>query len=79
VTSQQRLEALAEALNLESCHFAELLGTLHALRFTGPITLHLLNGSPQAAELGAPLRATFSEHPANRKLDSPSELSHPSG
>lgn len=79
MNAPERLTALQEALDLEACGFAELLGTLHALRFTGPITLHMLNGSPQAAELGTPVRATFREHPANRKLDRPQELSHPSG
>lgn len=50
----------------ESQSFAELVGTLHALRFTGPITLHFLNGQPQTAELGRPVVVAFAEHPANK-------------
>lgn len=48
-------------------NFAELVGTLHALHFTGPITLHFLNGQPQMAEMGRPQRVSFLEHPANRR------------
>ena len=47
--------------------FAELLGVLHALRFTGAVTLHVLNGQPQTAELGRPVVVAFPEHPANKK------------
>ena len=53
-------------LRQEATCFADLLGTLHALRFTGPITLHFLNGQPQTAELGRPLKVAFPEHPANK-------------
>lgn len=49
--------------------FAELLGTLYALRFTGAITLHFNGGQPQMAELGRPLQVVFPEHPGNKALD----------
>lgn len=58
------------ALGREAQTFADLTGTLYALRFTGTITLHFLNGQPQLATLGQPLELRFSEHPANKPLDS---------
>lgn len=51
----------------QACGFAELVGTLHALHFTGAITLHFLNGQAQTAELGRPILIPFPEHPANKK------------
>lgn len=60
-----------ELAQLEACGFAELLGTMHALRFTGPVLLHFLNGQPQMAELGRPLQVRFPEHPANKGCAKP--------
>ena len=51
----------------ESAGFAELLGTMHAFRFTGQLTLHFLNGAPQQADFGRPCIVRFPEHPANHK------------
>lgn len=51
-----------------ACGFAELLATLHTLRFTGAVEVQFLNGQPQAAALGQPVVLRFSEHPANRNL-----------
>lgn len=61
-----RASDIAAAVSAEPTSFAELLATMHALRFTGTVTLHLLNGQPQLATLGQPLEVRFAEHPANR-------------
>lgn len=45
---------LADLLRQEQLQFAELLGTIHTLRFTGAVTLKFLNGEPQEAEFGRP-------------------------
>jgi len=58
-------DKLAVLQALDNCSFAELAATLHALKFTGQITLHFLNGAPQMAELGEPVQVRFPEHPAN--------------
>lgn len=50
---------LAELLEREQVQFAELLGTIHSLRFTGAITLKFLNGQPQEVELGRPCVIKF--------------------
>jgi hypothetical protein len=63
VTTAADLEVVLRA---ECPGFAELLGTMFALRFTGPVTLHFLNGSPQMVELGRPAIHRFPEHPANK-------------
>lgn len=63
-------DARVDKLLQEGCGFAELTGTLYALRFTGAITLHFLNGQPQMAELGRPKILRFPEHPANRPQNS---------
>ena len=63
------VDEIQRLVHLEACHFAELLGTLYTLRFTGTIQLHMLNGTPQAAELGSPVIARFLDHPANKGLD----------
>lgn len=57
---------LAAVLRNDVCGFADLVGTLHALRFTGTITLHVLNGQPQMVELGRPHVIRLADHPANR-------------
>lgn len=59
-------EDIIRGLEQEAVGFAELAGTLHALRFTGAITLHFLNGQPQMAEVGRPIVLRFPEHPANK-------------
>ena len=61
-THVDRLEAMVR----EGVGFAELIGTAYALRFTGPVTVHFLNGQPQMAEFGRPLQVRFPEHPANK-------------
>lgn len=62
---------LEEVLRQQAAGFAEMLGTMHALRFTGPVTLHFLNGQPQMVELGRPHILRFPEHPANKSVDRP--------
>ena len=59
------LEALQARHTLEACQFADLLGTLYTLRFTGKVELDFCNGRPQAAYLGKPAVVRFPEHPAN--------------
>ena len=54
---------------LEAASFAELLGTLYSIRFTGAVTVHFTGGQPQKMELGRPLQVVFPEHPANKSLD----------
>ena len=71
------VDEIQRLIHLEACHFAELLGTLYTLRFTGTIQLHMLNGTPQAAELGSPVVARFLDHPANKGLDrGPQPVAH---
>ena len=60
---------ITEVLSQQAGGFAEMLGTLYTLRFTGPVTLHFLNGQPQLAELGRPTVLRFPEHPANKSVD----------
>lgn len=51
-------ERLATALT--GVHnFGELVAALHAIRYTGTVTLHLFNGHPQEAELGRPHVVVF--------------------
>lgn len=65
MTTAEQLEVLTALARRHGSSFAELLGTLHAMRFTGPVTLHFLNGQPQAGEFGRPTVLRFPEHPAN--------------
>lgn len=60
-------QANREAILRSADSFADLLGSMHAMRFTGAITVHVLNGQPQMAEVGRPLQVRFPEHPANKK------------
>lgn len=46
--------ALAEVHN-----FAELVAALHAIKYTGVVSLHLFNGHVQEAECGRPHVVTF--------------------
>lgn len=39
--------------------FPELVAALHAIRYTGTVTLHLFNGYPQECELGRPHVVVF--------------------
>lgn len=50
---------IAAVLKQEQLQFAELLGTLHTMRFTGAVVVKFLNGEPQQAELGRPHVITF--------------------
>jgi hypothetical protein len=69
---------LVKTLQYEQVSFADLTGTLYTLRFTGPITLHFLNGQPQLVELGQPVRHYFPEHPANARAPAPLDTPPPS-
>lgn len=57
---------LETILRADAQGFAELVGTMFSLRFTGPVTLHFLNGTPQMVEFGRPAIHRFPEHPANK-------------
>jgi hypothetical protein len=58
-------EDVAAVAAQEPTSFASLLGIVGALRYTGAVTVHFLNGQPQTAELGRPVVVSFPEHPAN--------------
>lgn len=45
----------------EGMNFMRLLEAIHAVRYTGPITLHCFNGTPQQVDLGAPIRLSIVE------------------
>lgn len=60
MTLSPALQALLARLPAsDRLDFAGLLCALDAERYTGPVTLHLLNGRPQQVDLGAPVRLSI--------------------
>ena len=57
-TLQRLLEQLGPA---EQMSFPKLLEAIHAVKFTGPITLHCFQGTPQQVDIGAPIRLSIVE------------------
>jgi hypothetical protein len=52
---------LASLPPADQLNFPRLLEAISAVRYTGPVVIHLLNGVPKQVDLGAPIRLSIYE------------------
>lgn len=55
------MQRILAFLNGGPLDYATFLEAIHRARYTGPYTVHCLNGTPQRIDLGAPIQLSIVE------------------